>query len=67
MKWTPALVVAGALLLTAPASSHSVARNAEIVWGADDGIYGADVDGSHRHLITPYKGRLPTDYFDSPA
>ena len=67
VKRTP-LVVLGALLLTAPASSHSLARNAGIVWGADDGIYGSDVDGSDTHLITRCdKGGFPTDYFDSPS
>lgn len=66
MKLVPALVVAGALVMTATASSHPLARNAGIVWGADDGIYGANVDGSNRHLITRYKGGAPTDDYEFP-
>jgi Tol biopolymer transport system component len=47
---------------------HSYPRvsNAEIVWGEDQGIYGAKADGSNRQLITRYKGRFPTDGYFSP-
>ncbi len=50
------------------ASAHHAyprASNAEIAWGEDHGIYGANADGSNRHLITRYKGVAYTDgYYD---
>jgi Tol biopolymer transport system component len=38
-----------------------------IVWAQADGIYGANIDGSERHVITSYDGGFVPDYFAAPV
>ena len=58
------LVLLAAGLPAASAGSH--ARNAGIVWAQRGAIWGADIDGRHKQIITTYHGPY-VDSFASPA
>jgi Tol biopolymer transport system component len=62
-----ALLLAGAMLMCASASAHTVTRNAGIVWGQTNGIFGADIYGSNVRLVARYHGPYPTDGYYAPV